>query len=239
LPQSNESSLDQISALIADVKGNLCKEINLEDFRASNEIAHKWKVTYRTKVLRELVSWRFCDLMEQIMILEETDHFLSSRILIRSLIETLAMMIYSNQKMENIISTGNGFHEYSRKTEKLLLGSKNNFTSHKAVGVLDVLNKCNAQYPELIKAYDVLSETVHPNWHTLLGTYAKIDKEESIIYFYNRGAEIFENSQISLILLLLLIFKKEYDTRWVKNFREFEKWVETNDNKLEDTKPND
>jgi len=234
-----EDAIEQLSAHILDAKDQLCAEIDVGGLLARNNTTHKWKVTFRTLLLRELVAWRFYDLMEQIVLLEKRKHFLGSRILIRSSIETLAMLIFLNQKMVNIVTTGDGFHEYSLKTEQLLLGSKNNFTSHDAISILNVLDKCKVRYPELITAYDELSETAHPNWDSLLGTYATTDKKKFTTYFENRVAKRFEHYQVSLIRLLFAVFDIEYGNRWIENFQKFEKWIEKHDQKLEESKPVD
>ena len=233
---SNDDLLGQLSNYIADAEKCLCPKIDMGGLYSRNNTAHKWKVTLRTIVLRELVSWRFFDLLEQVVELEKMKHLLGLRILLRSSIETLALLVYSNQKMENIIRTGDGFHEYSKKTVNLLVGSGNEYTEHKSVNVLDVLKKCKSQYPEILRAYDDLSETVHPNWDSLMRVYSKVDKKEFITYFDNHVEEQFGSSQLALIKLLLGIFDEEYNERWCENFGKFEAWIELNDEKLEASK---
>ncbi|PCJ42040.1 MAG: hypothetical protein COA71_05460 [SAR86 cluster bacterium] len=168
--------------------------------------------------------------------LEKENHTLGSRILLRSAIETLALLIYSNQKMESIVSTSQGFHEFSDTTSRLLLGSRNNSTELSSINILTALQKCEKRYEGIMKLYEDLSESSHPNWEGVCLTYTKTDRENFITYFENRWLEKFGNSQIDIIKTLMVIFETEYNDIWTKNFESFEIWIQENDDMLEASK---
>ena len=106
-----------------------------------NPIAHKWKSPLRSFMLREAVFWRIHDLLSQAHLLHKSGHTLGSRILLRSGLETLAILIYLNQLTQNVVAGTEDFHEFSLKTSKLLLGSRNKSTKHKSINIMSVLEK--------------------------------------------------------------------------------------------------
>lgn len=230
-------TLEQLEEAIGAYRDGLCPEIDAGGLFQRNKTAHKWKVTYRTIVLRELVSWRFVDLLHQATLLERSKAFVGSRIIIRSAIETLSTLIYSARKMENIVRTGSGFHEYSKKSVNLLLGSKDQRTKHNAINVMEVIQLASKQYPELQQAYDDLSETAHPNFDGMMYVYSVVSDRGMNTKFTSDVSRIYESSQLAIISLLCLIFEQEYNDAWPTAFEKFEAWVEANDEMLEATKP--
>ena len=58
---------------------------------------------YRSIVLRELIFWRVTDLLNQMTALANAGHVLGVRILLRSTIETLGILIYLNQKTRAVL----------------------------------------------------------------------------------------------------------------------------------------
>jgi len=60
--------IDQLDELIAGWHMSLCPHIDSAALISRNNTAHKWKATYRSIVLRELVCWRFTDLLAQVLI---------------------------------------------------------------------------------------------------------------------------------------------------------------------------
>ena len=226
-------TLEQIEQCIDSYQRSLAAEIDAGGLFSRNSTAHKWKLTYRILILRELVSWRFCDLIKQSILLEKSDCFIGSRILIRSGIETLSLLIYCTRKMENIVRVGSGFHEFSKKTTDLLLGSNDDRTEFASVNFLRVAAK---SYPELLRAYKDLSETSHPNWDGMSYLYSEVSEKGMLTKFTNDTGRIYKDSQLALLALLCGIFEIEYNENWTRAFNAFEEWIVTNDVKLEATK---
>ncbi len=229
-------TLDQQEEVLDGYQGDLAVEIDQGGLYSRNPTVHKWKVTYRLLVLRELASWRFCDLMKQALYLERGHFHAGESILIRSSLETLALLIFCSQKMENVMKSGDGFHQLSKKTTDLLMGSKGQQTNYKSINVNDFLKAASKDYPEIRRAYDELSETTHPNFDGLFRRYSTISKNGTVTKFSNQSSEIYKNAQPSLISLILVIFEMEYNDRWITAFKGFETWIVENDQKLENTK---
>lgn len=139
--------------------------------------------------------------------------------------------------MENIVRTGSGFHEYSKKSVSLLLGSKDQRTKHNAINVMEVIQLASKQYAELQQVYDNLSETAHPNFDGMMYVYSVVSDRGMNTKFTNDVSRIYEGRQSAIISLLCLIFEEEYNEAWPAAFEKFETWVEANDEMLEATKP--
>lgn len=225
-----------IEQALQEWQSSLCAEVSVGGLYKRNPVVHKWKVTYRSLVVRELASWRLLDLLRQAFDLEKARHVLGARIILRSAVETLALLIFSNQKMETIVATGKGFHEFSNTTSRLLLGSKNKTTGVEAINILTVLDRCDRRYEGIRRLYDDLSETAHPNWQGICAGYSVHDNNEFETRFENRWSEIHGESQHGIILLLMEIFEHEYNEKWPENFDNFETWIQENDDMLESSK---
>ena len=117
-----------IDTSLAEWKQALCTSLDLAGLSARNEVAHKWKAPYRSLALREGTAWRTQDLLSQSLILHDMDHLLGARILLRSAFETVAVLVYLNQLTRKVLLGELDFHEFSAKTQSLLLGSRDGLT---------------------------------------------------------------------------------------------------------------
>lgn len=230
------STQDDTKNNFFELKESLCKEIDIGGLFKRNPVAHKWKVTNRCLTIREASAWRFYDLIEQSVNLYFNSHKLGAEILLRSALETLAIIIFTNQKMESIIRTKTGFHEFSKSTTRLLLGSKNDTTKFNAINVLSILQKCEKRYSGIISVYNNLSEVAHPNYEGLCRNYTKFDSENLVTSLGNFTEESL-NDIPKIIETLTTIFDTEYNDIWPLNFDKFEIWIEKNDAQLEASKP--
>lgn len=131
-------------------EGSLCPQIEWAGLVARNPVAHKWKATYRSNVLRELVSWRLHDLLSQTLALLKLDHVLGARILLRSSIETLAILIYLNQITDAVLNGGEDFFDFCEKTSRLMLGSKDESTKRASINVMSCSNDATENMVELL-----------------------------------------------------------------------------------------
>lgn len=129
-------------AKVLDVwNSSLCKKIELGGLISRNSKAHKWKATYRSVVLRELTFWRVTDLLNQMVALANAGHVLGTRILLRSAIETLGILIYLNQKTRAVLEGKEAFSAFSDVTSQLMLGSKNKTTKIEAINVAHTIRR--------------------------------------------------------------------------------------------------
>jgi len=225
-----------IDKMLAEWKASLCESVDIGGLYSRNPIAHKWKAPYRSLTLREIVAWRTQDLLEQSLLLYETNHILGARILLRSAFETISALIYLNQLTRKVLSGKLDFHEYSKKTAILLLGSRDCSTMHTAINIVTVIEKCDARYPGLKDLYASLSESAHPNYEGTCIGYSIVDKNNDVATFSNRWKEMYGKNHIQNIDLCSTIFYCEYNEEWPDVFEKLEVWIEQNDDKLEATK---
>jgi len=229
--------MKDLGIALGNLKLSLCKEIDVGGLIARSEIAHKWKSPWRALLLREAVAWRIQDLLEQSYKLHELNAVLGARILLRSAFETLAILIYLNQSMRNVVAENSNFHEFSERTTKLLLGSRDKSTSYDSVNILTVLHKADQRYPGLEEWYGALSESAHPNHEGMILGYSKNDTPNFTTHFENRWADGYGLRHPNAIVSCLKIFEHEYNDEWTDAFEELERWIELNDDKLEASKP--
>ena len=201
-----------------------------------NPIAHKWKAPLRCFVLRETILWRMHDLLSQSYMLHSKNHALGARILLRSSVESLAILIYLNQLIGKVLNQKLDFHEFSDKTSALLLGSKNQSTMHTSINIMTVLKKCDEKYPNILNSYSAFSESAHPNFEGLCFGYSTSNSESRTTTFSNKWMQMYAAMHLENMLIFMRVFESEYNPVFIENIRSLEKWIEQNDLMLEASK---
>lgn len=229
--------MEQFERILAGWRDSLCPKIELAGLISRNPTAHKWKATYRSIVLRELVFWRLQDLLAQTIVLSKQGHFLGAVILLRSALETLGILIYLNQKTEAVLRGEESFFEFAQSTSQLMLGSKNKSTSIASINILTVLERCDKKYTGLLDIYSDLSESAHPNYDGVCSGYSRIDEKNFTTVFINRWDEKYRDRLARGIELCMTTFQAEYNNVWTENFEKLETWLADNDEWLEANKP--
>jgi hypothetical protein len=227
---------ESIESALARLKASLLPSFDIGSLFARNRIAHKWKATFRSLLLREAVFWRLEDVLQQSWLLHTMSHALGARILVRSALETLATLIYLNQLTESVLNGSLNFHAFSDKTGILLSGSRNKTTDHTAINILTVLQKCAKRYDFIEKFYGDLSEAAHPNYEGLIMGYSKPDREKLIENFSNRWAALYSDTHEHSMRVVIDVFEHEYNDVWTRHFNALEDWLVKNDAELEATK---
>lgn len=184
------------------------------------------------------MSWRAQDLLYQSLVLFDIGHLLGARILLRSAFETVAVLIYLNQETRKVLDGALDFHDFSDKTETLLLGSRDESTPHKSLNIVTILEKCDTRYPGLAKLYATLSESAHPNYEGASVGYSDIDRVNHVVHFSNKWHALFGERHVSGIELCMSVFNAEYNDEWSDSFEKLEAWIECHDAGLEATKRN-
>lgn len=228
----------EIEKNLLEWKMTLCESVDIGGLFSRNKVVHKWKAPYRSLQLRETVSWRTQDLLQQSLFLFEAGHLLGARVLLRSAFETLAILIYLNQMMRKVISNELDFHQFSDKTSTLLLGSRDGSTPQDAINIKTVIEKCNSRYQGIKNLYAQLSETAHPNYEGMCIGYSDIDKENFITTYSNKWKTMYGNNHLDFMKSCVTIFHHEYNEEWIDAFEKLEVWISDNDMKLEKTKAN-
>jgi len=187
-----EFPVDHIDETLQGWKASLSAQLDLGGLYSRSHIAHKFKAPFRSIHLRESVSWRAQDLLEQSVKLYHDDYLLGARILLRSAIETIATLIYLNQITRKVLAGTLDFHAFSEKTSILLLGSRDDSTPYSALNIMTVLQKCESRYPGILNIYALLSESAHLNYGGLSLGYSTIDHDNDVVVYENSGSRFFQ-----------------------------------------------
>jgi hypothetical protein len=228
--------MNAIEQNLAAWKESLLLSIPVGGLLSRNPVAYKWKAPFRAMELREAVSWRLHDLITQSYALHQQGHGLGARILLRSGFETLAILIYLNMLLRQVLEGELNFHDFGEKTSVLLLGSRDGSTEHPSLNIVTILQKCNRSYPGIEKLYGALSESAHPNYEGMVVGYSKINHEEYETRFSNRWTELYGDQHLELMELCMTTFYQEYNDVWPTLMEKLEGWVAANDATLEATK---
>jgi len=104
---------------------SLCEKVELAGLIGRSKVAHKWKLTYRLLVLREGIGWRLIDILSQANKLGQDNMIIGARILTRSALETLCLLIYMNHQIEIVTDNKLSFNDFENNTRRMLVGAKN------------------------------------------------------------------------------------------------------------------
>lgn len=228
---------DDLETYLATWKASLCQEIDVGGLFTRNEIVHKWKAPWHCLLLRESVAWRLQDLLEQSHTLYSSSHLLGARILLRSGLETMAILIYLNQTMRQVVAGTLDFHEFSVKTSNLLLGSRDKSTNYEVISILTVIQKAAKRYVGLEDQYKALSESAHPNYEGTLFGYSEADEHNYVTLYKNQWVKRYGTLHVSSIEACISVFVAEYNNEFSPAFEALELWIEKNDLTLEATNP--
>ena len=212
---------------------SLCREIAVAGLLSRCPIAHKWKAPTRSLAIREALLWRMYDLGLQTVLLTDQGHILGARILLRSAIETLCLLIYLNQKTQAVLSGTLSFFNFDEITKQLLMGSKSGKTSVAAVNIMTVLKHADKIHPGILSMHEHLSESAHPNYDGVLYGYSTTDTGKFETHFSNNWKEFFGEEQIPGTAFVLAAFEHEYNVTWPKQLQALEQWLRDNDAALE------
>lgn len=164
------------------------------------------------------------------------NHVLGSRILLRSALESVAILIYLNQMTKCVLDGTLDFYTFSDKTSQLLLGSRNKTTKHDSISIVTVLTQSDKRYKGILDVYEDLCESAHPNFEGVCFGYARVDFDQHETNFSNNWAEMWSDRHLPLVKLIATVFEHEYKEVWPQQFEKLETWLEEHDAELEATK---
>ncbi|AKC81476.1 hypothetical protein XB05_17330 [Xanthomonas arboricola] len=212
---------------------SLCQDVSIGGLIARCPVAHKWKAPYRSIVVREALLWRMHDLGQQTLLLAEHKHILGARILLRSAIETLGVLIYVNQKTKGVLAGNLSFFDFEEITKKLLMGSKNEATPFSAINIITVLAQADKAHSGLAEMHQKLSESAHPNYDGVLYGYSSTDPDKYETRFLNNWLQFFGMQQEPAAAFVFAVFEHEYNDIWPQQLEQLEEWLRANDAALE------
>jgi hypothetical protein len=173
------------------------------------------------------------DLGQQTLLLAEHNHILGARILLRSAVETLGLLIYLNQKTQAVLSGVLSFFSFDEITKQLLMGSKNGETSQAVVNILTMLGQAEKAHPGLVSMHQHLSESAHPNYDGVLYGYSSTDPDKHETYFANNWLEFFGRDQEPATAFVFAVFEHEYNDIWHRQMTQLEDWLRAHNASLE------
>lgn len=217
--------MDTPVVLLQRWKASLPLEVSLGGALAKNAIAYKWKAPYRSLVLREALFWRTFDALSQAQLLHEHRHTLGSRLLLRSALESVAVLAYLNQTTRQLLDGALVFDAFDRKTSLLLLGSRDKNTRYESVNVMTILKHVDKSYPGVLGVYDKLSESAHPNFEGVCFGYSEVDHERDETTFSIKLYEMWADRHDSLLALIGAVFEHEYNEVWAPQHELLEAWL--------------
>ena len=225
--------MEKIEFILEKWMSQRLDKIEVGTLVSRNPIAHKWKAPFRSLLIRELVFWRLTDLLEQAMFLVKQDRILGARVLIRSALETLAILIYLNQKINSLVTGSITYEMFESMTLRLLIGTKRPEAKIESINILTVLEKCEKVYPGIFDLYKNLSESSHPNFEGMSLGYSEYDDESITTLLRSRWKELYFDDLENLMMICIHTFEMEYNNVWSDQFQELETWFVKNDAELE------
>ncbi|TZF83344.1 DUF5677 domain-containing protein [Cognatilysobacter lacus] len=225
--------MERIQHVLEEWSKTLPTQVSVADMLSRCPIAHKWRAPYRSAVIRESLAWRVYDLGRQILLLMQSGHVMGARILLRSTLETAALLMYLNQKTEAVVAGSLSYQDFEQLTKNLLAGSKNESTPAAAVNILTVLDKAEGSHAGIVAIHKDLSETAHPNFDGVVFAYSSVDPQTHTTTFVNRASERFGARLEPAVMFVLLAFEYQYSRVWPRSMEALEAWLRANDSQLE------
>lgn len=204
------------------------RQVPIGGIIARNPIAHTSTAPTRSLLIRAASAWRTHDLLTQAITLYDAGHLLGARILIRSAIESLAVLAYLNQQMRGVVNGSVKFADFAANTKKLALGARNGSTEVSALNIMTILEKVERRITGLSSVYASLCESAHPNYEGLIEGYIDFEDDGSTARFSNKWSEKYKNGFESYVLVVTQLYYVEHDIEWIEAFAELENWLGKN-----------
>ena len=143
------------------------------------------KIPFKLLSYREALFYRFTETFVSASECIIASRPVSTALLTRSSMETLARMKELQARIENFFANCDSdlLDEFIMKR---LFGSRNIPDSPDAANILGAVDGMSDLIPTFRSVYDSLSEYCHPNYSGTFGTFAKIDRENFRVDFDNQ-----------------------------------------------------
>ncbi len=124
--------------------------------------------------LRESLIHRVAFLGSDALSLIESERYVSAAIIVRSVLETTAVMIYFDGLCGQFLSNGDRVGLW-RAIGRLSVGSKDSEGGFPPMKTGTIIEAANKAFPGYKKMYERLCEYTHCNWSGVLGAFSKLD----------------------------------------------------------------
>jgi hypothetical protein len=163
--------------------------------------------------IREIFLHRTFDFAVSSRLLFENIRIVPAILLVRSIMETNAIMYRINALSMNAIKS-NDPKDLDDEAMVVLCGTRDpEELEFKSKNILGYIEKIQKSIPDYKYVYDSLSEFVHPNHDGCLGAYGQVDEKTKITYlgFDNDYNHFIHFETVRFLLLNLDLFQEEYD----------------------------
>lgn len=146
------------------------------------EIHSVFKLSFECDYLKEVLTYRFIELIEAAILLYENSNFVGSAILARSSQETISVLFCLHEEIKNTVEVKN-VSRLKQQLKVMTLGATNHEILPQRINVVTLIGKVDKIIPGFNKNYNTLSEFAHPNRDGTFGLFAKPGKEFHQIHF--------------------------------------------------------
>ena len=171
----------------------------------------KSKIPFKVLSYREALLHRFSDTAGGAVDAIEANRPVSTALLTRGSLETLARMKELHDQIGRFLDRPN-VEQLDKFIMNRSFGWKKDPDEFEAANILNQIDKMSDTIPNFRSVYDNLSEYCHPNYMGVLGTFAEIDRENFVVDFTkperrNRAM----NSSLSSLIGSFGLFQHFYD----------------------------
>ncbi len=181
-------SLSQCKELIRELESKLPKRID------AATLSLKSKLPFKAYTLAGVLVHRITDLGNATCQLYDLNKIVPAFIITRSIMETVAMLFWLHKRVKTVVESKT-VGEIDHFLMRALFGSREISddlpTPYNVLTAIDELVKEISSYR---RAYDSLSEFLHPNFSGVHGSYAKLDMDR---YWVDLGSEF---AQVPLVM---------------------------------------
>lgn len=227
-----EGSIEELVDILDGWRGRLSQEIPVGGLLSRCPIAYKWIAPFRCVLVREALLHRMLALGNGVVLLASHGQPVGARILLRTALEATALLEYTRQRIDALVKGHIDWDAFGELTTRFVIGSR--ITGDVApIHVLKAVEDANKTYDGLLELYNTLSETVHPNYDGLVGSYVRIDHEEHVAYLGDFAQERFGRLLVPYAGYVFIAFQCTYNDPWIRSMEALEKWLRDNDEHLE------
>jgi len=166
-----------------------------------------YRPTFNIDCYREAVLHRFVDLMKGAATSLENAQYISALISARAAQETFSVLAYINFKLERFESDKD-LAALLDITKRLSIGWKGDAEFPEMINVLTCVDFVNKKLdPNFRRLYDILSESAHPNYSGVLGSYSLANHDTlEVKVGLNKDAEegLYENVTSTILICSIL-----------------------------------
>jgi len=227
--------MDGIRERVLSWSQSLPEKVSVGGLLSRCPIAHKWKASFRSILIRESSLWRMSDLGNSFVQLIDSGNVLASRIVLRSACETAALLAYLNKKTSDLIDRNITIEDFDTLTKILLLGGRNDGDYVAPVNVMTAITHFAKEFPEILDIYNRLSEDAHPNASGMIYAYSESNPLDFETHFTPKIANsaITMEHTIASADLAFYCYEEQYNLFWPQRFEALEQWLRDNDAELE------